>query len=92
MTNPGWLVWWATIGASYIVMSIRGGALALLSFYAGHVLSDLSWYSLVAAIIASGRRILTPILYKSILSGCGLLLLVIGGYFFIDGVLAVGGG
>ncbi|MSQ14679.1 MAG: lysine transporter LysE [Dehalococcoidia bacterium] len=92
VTNPGWLVWWATIGASYVVMSAKGGVPALVSFYAGHILSDLSWYSLVAAIISSGRRILTPVVYKSILSGCGPLLLVIGGYFFIDGVLAIGGG
>ncbi len=89
VTNPGWLVWWATIGASYTVLALGGGVLGLLSFYVGHILSDLSWYSLVAAIVASGRHVLTDKVYRGILTGCGLLLLIIGGYFVVNGLITI---
>lgn len=92
VTNPGWLVWWATIGASYTLLALRGGFPALGSFYVGHVLSDLSWYSLVSLIVASGRRIISDRLYRGIVGVSGLLVLLIGGYFLIDGIVTAIGG
>ena len=90
ITNPGWLVWWATVGASYMVLAVGGGIIDVLSFYTGHVLADLVWYSLVAAVVASSRQVLTETLYRRVLMACGLLLLIIGGYFVINGLVIIG--
>lgn len=90
ITNPGWLVWWATVGASYTVLAVGGGIVDVLSFYTGHILADLAWYSLVAAVVASGRQALTDTLYRRVLMVCGLLLLIIGGYFVINGLVTIG--
>lgn len=85
LSNPYWSLWWATVGLSYITLSLQHGNLGLLSFFSGHVLSDLVWYSLVAAVVAGGRRFLTPPLYRGLILGCGLFLVFLGGSFILWG-------
>ena len=46
ISNPYWVLWWSTVGASYVAASVGRGPLGLGSFYLGHILSDLSWFSL----------------------------------------------
>jgi hypothetical protein len=53
-----------------------------LSFYSGHILSDLTWYSLVAAAVASGRKLCPPLVYRAMITLCGLVLVGLGGLFF----------
>lgn len=86
VSNPYWLVWWATVGASYIVWALGSGGLGLLSFYTGHILSDLVWCSFVAFLIASGRKMLSQRIYGGILLICGLFLVGLGFYFLFSGV------
>lgn len=86
ITNPYWLLWWATIGAGYVAMSLRQGAVGVGSFYTGHILSDLVWYSLVAFIIASGRNFLTDSVYQIVLLVCGVALVGLGAYFVVSGM------
>ncbi|MDO8490932.1 MAG: LysE family transporter [Dehalococcoidia bacterium] len=86
VTNPYWLLWWATIGTGYVVMSLRQGIAGVGSFYAGHILSDLLWYSVVAFIIASGRNFLTDSVYQVVLLVCGVALVGLGAYFVFSGV------
>lgn len=86
LSNPYWLLWWATIGLGLAGQSLRRGVAGLAAFYGGHILSDLAWYSLVAAAVAAGRRILPPALYRRILIACGLGLALLGALFLRDGV------
>lgn len=86
LSNPYWSLWWATVGLSYITLSLQHRSLGLLSFFSGHILSDLVWYSLVAAVVAGGRRFFTPNLYRGIILICGLFLLFLGGSFIVWGV------
>ncbi len=86
LSNPYWTVWWATIGLSYIALSQKMGAWGLASFYGGHILSDLSWYGLVAATLSMGRRFMTDSIYRGIIAFCGLFLLVFGVYFGYTGL------
>jgi threonine/homoserine/homoserine lactone efflux protein len=64
-TNPYWLLWWATAGASYVALALSRGAPGLVAFYFGHVLSDYSWYAAVALAVAGGRRVLGPAVYNA---------------------------
>lgn len=48
ISNPFWFLWWGTVGASYIVVSLRCGPSGLAAFYCGHTLADLSWNSVLA--------------------------------------------
>ena len=86
ISNPYWSLWWATIGLEYIVWATGLGTTGIVSFYTGHILADLAWYSLVAFAVASGRRVMTPGAYRVLIAVCGLFLLALGGYFIVSGV------
>ncbi len=85
LSNPYWTLWWATVGLGYIVLSLKQGTAGLVSFFSGHILSDLAWYSLVAGAVAGGRRFLTPAVYRGILVCCGAFLIFLGGSFIYMG-------
>ncbi|HBA82504.1 MAG TPA: lysine transporter LysE [Verrucomicrobia bacterium] len=86
VSNPYWWVWWATTGLYYAALALSAGWAGLISFYLGHIFSDLAWYSLVAAAIHSGRRICPPLVYRILITACGLMLILLGAYFFADAV------
>jgi len=86
VANPYWTIWWATIGLNYVTMAMNRGMTGLAVFYGGHVLSDLGWYSLVAAAVAGGRQLAGPRLFRNVLTGCGLALVVLGSWFVYGGL------
>ncbi len=86
LANPYWFLWWATVGAGYVLISLQYSLPGLLAFYSGHILSDLTWNSLLAFIFSSGRRVVKDRLYRGILLICGLFLIGLSVYFFVSGV------
>jgi threonine/homoserine/homoserine lactone efflux protein len=86
VSNPFWSVWWATIGLTYLTLALKSGAMGITSFFSGHIMADLLWYSLIAAAIAGGRHFLKQQVYQAIIMLCGLFLIGLGGYF-IYGVI-----
>jgi threonine/homoserine/homoserine lactone efflux protein len=85
-SNPYWMVWWATIGLALIYKASELGNLGIPTFYTGHILSDLAWYSVVSAGIAVGTRHMTDLVYQLILGGCSLFLIGLGLLFASQGV------
>jgi threonine/homoserine/homoserine lactone efflux protein len=86
LSNPYWTVWWATIGLGYIAMSRRWGVAGLVSFYGGHILSDLGWYGLVALLLTWGRWAISHRIYRMVVGLCGLFLVGFGLYFALSGL------
>lgn len=86
VTNPFWLAWWATVGAAYIVESLDHGAAGVGVFYTAHVITDIGWLSLIAVLLAGGRRLMSRGLYRLVLFACGLFLLVLAGWFLATGL------
>ncbi len=84
-SNPYWFVWWCTVGASYVVFSLQHGAQGVAAFYAGHILSDLSWNCLLAFLMASGRRWLPGLAVRAFLAFTGIFLGGLGLYFVVSG-------
>lgn len=89
VSNPYWSIWWATTGLYYASLSLQRGITGLASFYAGHILSDLTWYSLVAGAVAGGRKICPPGLYHALIVLCGLGLVALGAYFAASGAASL---
>ncbi|MFZ5634363.1 MAG: LysE family transporter [Bacillota bacterium] len=87
LSNPYWSMWWATVGLLYITQALQSGTRGMLSFYSGHILSDLAWYSLVAALVAGGRRFISQKAYNGVLVVCGLFIFGLGLYFIRDAIL-----
>lgn len=84
--NPYWVIWWATIGFGYILHCSRFGITGITLFFAGHILADFFWYSAVSGAVAGGRRFLSDRLYRGIIGGCAVILVVFAGYFCYSGL------
>jgi len=91
ISNPYWFIWWITLGMAYLVWSLKLGFAGVASFFTGHILADLAWYSLVAFIIATGRKVINDAVYRGLLMACGLALLSLGGYFIFSAVTSLTG-
>ncbi len=87
VANPYFTLWWATVGMRFLAEATVHGALGYAAFYAGHVLSDLGWYSAVAEGVHRGRRILSDRGYRRLVGACALLLVGFALYFGIDGAV-----
>ena len=89
VSNPFFVIWWATVGLSYLTMAAPLGSVGAGAFYIGHVLSDFTWYAALAAAVAGGRRLLSGRGYRFLLAVCGLLLLGLGAVFAGKGFLTL---
>jgi len=92
LSNPYWTLWWVTIGAGYVVMGLRFGLPGILAFFAGHILADFAWYSLVSLSVARGRRFLTNRVYRGLVGVCGAALVLFGAWFVWSGACTLGWG
>lgn len=86
--NPYWITWWLTIGATYVLLSLRHGMIGLPVFYIGHVLSDFTWLAFVSVTLARGRRLIGERLYLGLILICGLFLWVLALWFIYSGIRA----
>lgn len=87
VANPYWIIWWATIGLGYILYSLQFGFWGIVFFFAGHILADLAWYSLISAAVAGGRHFLTDRLYRGMIAILAVFLIGFAGYFAYAGFL-----
>ena len=91
LSNPYWTIWWATIGVGYVILGMRFGVPGLLAFFAGHILSDFAWYTLVSVSVAKGKRFLSDRVYRTLIMLCGAALILFGLWFFRTGIETVMG-
>lgn len=86
ISNPYWSLWWATVGAGYVVIAITFGPMGILAFYFGHILSDFAWFSAISFIVHTGRNFISDTFYRSILLICSVFLVYLGAYFIYTGL------
>jgi threonine/homoserine/homoserine lactone efflux protein len=90
LSNPYWSLWWATLGLGFLAQAEKLGAGGILLFFAGHILADLMWYSFVSFAVATGKKLLTPRIYRGIIVLCGLFLIYLAVDFFRLGLKTLG--
>lgn len=86
LANPYWSIWWASIGLGYIIHSFKFGLPGVLSFFSGHILADLLWYSLISFAIARGKRFFSDRFYRGLIGTCASLLVIFACYFLYSGL------
>lgn len=86
ISNPYWVLWWSTVGLTYLASAYQRGVLATGAFYFGHILADFFWYSLIAWIVVFGRRVLNDRMYRLLILLFGILLIYFGGSFIVNGL------
>lgn len=87
LSNPYFLLWWATAGLTLLSRASERGAAGQATFFIGHVLSDFTWYTLVALMMHYGRAFLTDFRYRWMIGILAALLVCFGGWFAYDGAV-----
>jgi threonine/homoserine/homoserine lactone efflux protein len=88
LSNPYWTIWWATIGLTYLMIGLQFGTAGVIAFLAGHLLADLTWYSLVSIGVAKGRNLLPEGAYRRVAALCAVAVVGFGCWFIATGVCA----
>ncbi len=86
LANPYWIIWWATIGLGYVLISGKLGLPGILAFFIGHILADLTWYAFVSLAVHKGRDILPDRVYRGLIAVCAVFLLGYAGYLLYNGI------
>jgi threonine/homoserine/homoserine lactone efflux protein len=81
ISNPYWVIWWATIGLTLFATLSRNAVGTIGAFYIGHISGDIIWYLAVGVAVATGRKVINPSAYRIIVQICGIFLLFLGGAF-----------
>ncbi len=84
LINPYWYIWWVTIGAAFMVKSIKLNTAGISSFFLGHISADFIWFMFIGLLINSGKRFFNQKVYRTVLFLCALFLLYLGIKFIID--------
>ena len=83
--NPFFVVWWLTVGANLILLSLEFASLAGVVFmYICHVWMDYAWLTSVAHFSKMGTNIIGFKWYRLIMAVFGAVLIYFGLSFFIN--------
>ena len=87
LANPYWIIWWATIGLTYLSLAAPRGFAGFAAFFIGHISADFLWYSIVSFSIGKGKYKITPLIYRCISAFCAVFLAVFGALFILKGMI-----
>ena len=80
-TNPGFYVWWMTIGIALIVGAADFGLSGILLFAVVHWLCDLAYYEFLSMATFKSRKWWTRKVQRIVFSSCASMLIGFGVWF-----------
>ncbi len=84
--NPGFILWWLTVGTA-LILNARLFGLSGFSIFAGlHWSCDFIWYTVVAILIFKSHKFWTPKVNKGITFFCVAVLVGFGTWFFSSAI------
>lgn len=81
ISNPYWVIWWATVGLAFFAALSHNAVTTIGVFYLGHISGDILWYLAVGLAIATGRKLISAPVYRRIIQFCGVFLIFLGATF-----------
>ena len=87
LANPYWWIWWLTIGAAFMIRSVKFEVVGVSSFFLGHISADFIWYLFIGFLISTGRKFFNQKVYNGILIACSVFLFYLGARFIIDAII-----
>ena len=87
LMNPYWYIWWISIGAAFIIKSVKFDLGGVTAFFTGHISADFIWYFFIGFLISTGRRFFNQKIYNGILIACSLFLFYLGIRFIVDALI-----
>ena len=90
LSNPYFILWWATVGLN-LTLEARGlGWTAFLLFALVHSLCDLVWLTILSFASFHGTNVFGPRIQKIVLQVCGVALGLFGISFMVRAVALLG--
>jgi threonine/homoserine/homoserine lactone efflux protein len=86
--NPGFILWWITIGTTLIMNAQIFGLLGFFVFTVVHWLCDFLWYSIVAFLIFKSQRFWNEKVHNAIFIFCFAIFVGFGAWFFSSALWA----
>ena len=86
LVNPYWIIWWATIGVGYIILSQKLGLWGVALFYLGHITGDIILYSAISVTVSKGKMLFTDRVYKGLIAVYGIFLVGFAFYLVFSGI------
>ena len=86
LANPYWIIWWATIGLGYVMISKSQGVTGVIFFFLGHIFGDLVWYSAISFAVGKGRRFFSNRIYRILVGACAVFLFGFAAWLVITGI------
>ena len=80
--NPGFILWWITIGATLIMNAQIFGLIGFSVFTMVHWLCDFIWYAVVAFVIFKSQRFWNEKVHTAIFVFCFAVFVGFGAWFF----------
>jgi threonine/homoserine/homoserine lactone efflux protein len=85
VTNPYFILWWASTGTESIRQSYASGLIGVLFFFMGHILADFTWYTAVSTTFSRGRKLISDTAYRRIIFLLGIFTIGFSVYFIGSG-------
>lgn len=82
--NPGFVVWWLTIGIFFVTQALEYGILILIIFGIVHWMTDFIWGVAISFGIQKVKEFYASRAKEIIRYVCAAMILVFGGYFAIS--------
>lgn len=82
--NPGFFLWWVTVGSALIMGASAFGLLGILLFVPLHWLCDLGWEFALSWSMFRSRRFWTPMKQRILLGACAAVLAGFGLWFIVS--------
>jgi threonine/homoserine/homoserine lactone efflux protein len=88
-SNPYFIIWWSVVGLALIMNSYNSfGIIGIAVFYIGHIISDISWFTFVSALISKTRHLISLKAYRVIIVILAACLIGFGASFLLSGIHA----
>ncbi|MHA1271210.1 MAG: LysE family transporter [Candidatus Helarchaeota archaeon] len=85
ISNPFWIIWWATAGLAHMnsLNIFYFGAIGAVIYFLGHISGDFSWYTFISSMLFLGKNFITDRIYKIILICCASFFIYFGIKFIL---------
>jgi len=86
-TNPGFYIWWATLGAVLVTGAARFGVVGVVLLTVVHLPCDVAWSEFLSVSTFESRRWWTKKTQRIVFGICASILVGFGVWFCVSGFL-----
>jgi threonine/homoserine/homoserine lactone efflux protein len=85
-TNPYWVFWWATVGATLVTSAIGFGLIILPLFIATHLAVDLGWNHFVATTVNRSKGLWDRRWHEYLILAAAVIMIFFALYFLFSSI------